>query len=191
MKSLTSSIRPFVAMAVALGVSACGGYTTVSLGGKVAGLTSDGLVLANGNSTVAIPANATAYTFPNQIGDQSEYAVTIQSQPARLTCTLTNAAARATGISIDWVNVSCSPNTYTVGGSITGLSVNGLVLVNGGDTVNVSAGSTSFVFPTPVADGAVYGIAVLSQPPGLTCSIVNGTAAMGAGNVTNVQVNCI
>ena len=191
MKSVMSSFRPLVAMTVALGLSACGGYTTVPLGGKVTGLTSDGLVLANGNSTVAVPANATSYTFPDQIGDQSEYTVTVQKQPARLTCSLVNATSRATGIPIDWVNVSCVPNTYTLGGSITGLTVNGLELVNGSDTVSVSAGSTSFVFPTPVADGAVYGVAVLSQPPGLTCSVVNGTAVMGSANVTNVQVNCM
>lgn len=185
-----SSLRGLAAASLSLGLAACGGYTTVDLGGSVTGLTTDGLVLANGNDTVAIPANATSYKFPMQIDDQGSYAVTIQTQPPRLTCSLTNATGTATGIAVTGVNVSCVPNTYSLGGTVSGLTTNGLVLVNGSDTVSVPASSTAFVFPTQVADGTVYGVAVLTQPAGLTCSVANGTAVMGAGNVTNVQVSC-
>lgn len=192
MKAVLSDLRLLVAaVALTFGLSACGGYTSVDLGGTVTGLTTDGLVLANGNSTVAIPANATSYTFPSQIDNQASYAVTVQAQPARLTCTVANASGNATGVPIASVNVSCTPNVYNLGGTINGLTSGGLVLVNGSDTVSPAANSTSFVFPTKVADGSVYGVAVLTQPSGLTCSFVNGTSVMGAGDVQNVQVNCL
>ncbi|WP_136418403.1 hypothetical protein [Herbaspirillum sp. ST 5-3] len=191
MQTFSGYIRAFLSLAVLAGLAACGGgHSTVELGGKVTGLTRDGLALANGNSTITIPANATSYKFPDEIDNFADYNVTILSQPVGITCNLVNAKGSATGIPITWVNVSCSQNTYTLGGTITGLTAGPLVLVNGSDTVSISANSTSYVFPTAVAQGAVYGVAVLTQPPGLTCSVTNGTAVMGSGNVTNVQVNC-
>ncbi|SNS83658.1 hypothetical protein SAMN06265795_107119 [Noviherbaspirillum humi] len=191
MKTSTTSLRLAAAAALISSLAACGGYSGVDLGGTVSGLTTNGLVLANGGSTVSVPANATSYKFPNQIGNQSAYSVTIQSQPARLTCGLVNASGTSSGVPVDYVNVTCTANTYTLGGSVNGLTGSGLVLANGTDTVSVAAGSTSFVFPTAVADGTSYGVAVLTQPAGQTCSVTNGTAVMGAGNVTNVVVNCL
>lgn len=191
MQKFSVHFRLALAMAMAAGLAACGGqHTAIDLGGTVTGLTRDGLVLANGNSTIAIPANATSYKFPEQIGNFDSYNVTVVSQPTGLTCNLANPKALATGIPITWVNVTCAQNTYTLGGTVSGLTAGPLVLVNGTDTVSIAANSTSFVFTNPVAQGAVYGVAVLTQPPGLTCSVVNGTAVMGSGNVTGVQVSC-
>jgi RNase P/RNase MRP subunit p29 len=182
--------RCIVLVSTVTGLSACGGYTSVDLGGTVTGLTTDGLVLANGNDTVAIPANATSYKFPNQIGTEASYSVTIASQPAHATCTLANASGNASGVAVNYVNVSCVPLTHVLGGTIAGLTTNGLVLVNGPDSIAVPAGSTSFAFPNQVTEGSVYGVAVLSQPTGLTCQVANGTATMGTADVSNVRVTC-
>lgn len=191
MKAYIRYFRLLAVIFLSLELAACGGYTTVDLGGSVTGLTTDGLVLANGNSTIAIPANATSYTFPDQIDDQGQYAITVQSQPSHLTCVVAHATGSATGVAIDAANVSCTLNTHTVGGTINGLSVDGLALANGSDTVGpLTAGSAGFTFPAKVSEGAVYGVAVLSQPPGLTCSVLNGTAVMGAADVADIQVNC-
>jgi RNase P/RNase MRP subunit p29 len=185
------SLAAVAAIAVLAGLAACGGYSAISIGGTVLGLTTDGLVLANGSNTVAVPANATSYTFPQQIGNYASYSVNIQSQPARLTCTIGNNVGTASGIDINWINVTCSPNTYALGGTVTNLTTTGLTLTNGSDTVAIAPGATSFTFPTKVADGSVYGVAVLTQPAGQTCTVTNGTATMGSADVTNVQVNCI
>lgn len=190
MNVFISHLRWPAVAALTLGLAACGGYTTVDLGGEVTGLTTDGLVLANGNNTVSIPKDATSYKFPLQIDDQGPYEVTVQTQPPRLTCVVSNGKGNATGIAITNVNVSCTPNTYSLSGTVSNLTTDGLVLTNGGDTVSIPAGSNSFVFPTKVADGSVYGVAVLQQPNGQTCSVTNGTAVMGAADVTNVQVTC-
>lgn len=190
MKSLSPAARLFAAFVLAVGLAACGGYTAISIGGSVTGLTTDGLVLANGTNTVTVPANATSYTFPQQIGNYAAYSVNIQSQPARLTCTVGNNVGTASGVDINWINVVCTPNTFNLGGTVSNLTTTGLRLTNGSDTVNVAAGATSFTFPTKVADGAVYGVAVLNQPTGQTCTVANGTSVMGSADVTNIQVTC-
>ena len=57
-----------------------------------------------------------------------------------------------------------STATYTIGGTISGLSASGLVLANGADTVSPAANATSFVFPTALASGASYSVTVKTQP---------------------------
>lgn len=178
------------ALALSLAVAACGGYTTVSLGGQVVGLTVDGLVLANGDDTVAVPANASTYNFPAQIDAHGSFNVTVKTQPPRLTCIVLNPTGAATGVAITYANVVCSPNTYALGGTVSGLTTDGLVLTNGSNQAAIAANATSFVFPTRVADGSVYGVAVLTQPAGKTCTVANGTGTMGAADVTNIQVTC-
>ncbi|NEX63976.1 hypothetical protein [Noviherbaspirillum galbum] len=191
MKSFGSTLAVAAGIALVAGLAACGGYSSIDLGGSVVGLTTDGLVLANnGTSTVSIPANATSYKFPGAIGNYDAYNVTVQQQPPRLTCAVTGSAGTATGISVTWANVACVQNTYTLGGTVSGLTTDGLVLVNGGTTASVPANSTSFTFNVPVADGAAYGVAVLTQPAGQTCQVSNGTAIMGSANVTSVVVTC-
>jgi hypothetical protein len=204
MKSFSPAARLSAAVALIAGLAACGGYTAINLGGKVVGLTDDGLVLANGSNTVAVPANAASYTFPQQIGNYASYAVTIQSQPARLTCVVNNPTGTASGIDITYVNVTCTPNTYNLGGLVSGLN-GSVTLVNGSDNVTVTAApgstSTGFTFPNKVADGAVYSVAVLGlSTSGQTCTVLNnstatnGTGTMGHSDVkqdaTGVQVIC-
>jgi hypothetical protein len=179
----------FAVAALSLAVAACSGYTAVDLGGTVTGLTTDGLVLANGGSTVSIPANATSYKFPSQINDSGPYAVTIQTQPARLTCSLSNASGNTSGIAVTNVNVTCVPNTFTLGGTVAGLTGSGLTLNNGTDTVSISADG-SFTFPTKVSDGAAYSVTVLTQPSGQSCNVANGTNYVNGADVTSVTVTC-
>lgn len=193
MKKLTLYVRVFLAIVVTGGLGACGGSSSapsVSLSGSVTGLTAGNLVLTDGVSAVTLTANAASFTFPLQIAAGAAYGVTVLTQPSGLTCRVTNASGVAGSTGITSVQVACAPNN-SLGGMITGLSAGGLVLANGSDTVGPAPGGTTFTFPAKVADGTVYGVAVLTQPPGLTCSVLNGTAVMGTADVTNVQVNCI
>jgi hypothetical protein len=193
MKAFTNYSRLLAATILTLGLGACGGYTSVDLGGSVTGLTTDGLVLANGGSTVTVPANATSYRFPSQIDDHGSYNITIQSQPARLTCGVASSSGTATGVAVNWANVVCAQNTYALSGTVTGLTGSGLVLANGPSQAAIAAGATTFVFPNRVADGSVYSVVVLTQPtnPMQTCTVSNGTDTMGPADVTNIKVNCI
>ena len=188
------------ALALVLGaavllLAACGGYTAVDVGGSITGLTGNGLVLSNnGTSTVAPPSKATSFVFPQQVDIRAPYSVSIVSQPSQQTCALFNPAGVAGATPVTIVNLVCSINTYAVGGTVAGLTGAGLVLTNGSDRIAITSpdanGNAGFTFPTPVADGAAYGVAVLTQPNGQSCTVTNGTVFMGTAPVTNVQVRC-
>jgi hypothetical protein len=79
---------------------------------------------------------------------------------------------------------------YTIGGTVTGLTANGLVLQNnGGDNISISNGSISFVFTTHVIIGSTYSITVSTQPTGLGCTVTNGSGIANS-NITNVSIIC-
>jgi hypothetical protein len=78
------------------------------LTGTITGLTSDGLVLADGSSTVKIPANATSFTFaPGKIVTGRPYGVTVLTQPAGLTCDVSNGAGVTATSDVTNVLVTC------------------------------------------------------------------------------------
>jgi hypothetical protein len=89
-------------------------------------------------------------------------------------------------------NESSPTATYTVGGTVSGLSSGSLVLKNNsGNDLTVSANSTTFAFATALASGATYAVTVGTQPSGLTCSASNGNGTITSANVTNVVVACV
>jgi hypothetical protein len=86
--------------------------------------------------------------------------------------------------------VTCSDNAYKVSPTVSGLSGTVILTNNGADNLTVSANGT-VTFPTSVAQGATYSVAVLTQPSLYTCTVTNGSGVMGAGDVTNVAVACV
>jgi hypothetical protein len=82
--------------------------------------------------------------------------------------------------------------TFTVGGSVAGLTGSGLVLLlNGAIEVPVPAGATTFAFPA-LPNGTAYSVAVRSQPaaPTQVCSVTNGTGVINGADV-DVTVSCV
>jgi hypothetical protein len=80
--------------------------------------------------------------------------------------------------------------TYTLGGSVSGATAAGLVLIDNGTTLPVSSGATTFAFSTGLATGAAYTVLVQSAPAGMSCSVANGSGTIGTANVSNVAVTC-
>ena len=83
--------------------------------------------------------------------------------------------------------------TYTIGGTITGLTGSGLVLqLNGGGNLPVSANATAFTFATQLASGAAYTVSVLTQPtnPSQTCTVTSGSGNVGSASVASISVSC-
>jgi Galactose oxidase, central domain len=80
--------------------------------------------------------------------------------------------------------------SFTVGGSVSGLTTTGLRLASGSNSVQVQANSTSFVLPSPIQSGSAYAIAVSQEPAGLSCNVANGTGVVQSSNVTSVSVTC-
>jgi len=164
--------------------------STYTIGGTISGLTGTGLVLQdNGTSNLTIAAGATSFTFSTQIPSGGTYAVTVFTQPTNQTCSVTNGSGTATG-NVTNVAVTCSTSTYTIGGTISGLTGTGLVLQdNGTSNLTIAAGATTFTFSTQIPSGGTYAVTVFTQPTNQTCSVTNGSGT-ATGNVTNVAVTC-
>ena len=196
MKRLASKAR-VLAFALPVVLAACGGHvddatptTTYSIGGTIAGLGSNGLVLANGTDSTSPATGALGFTFGQTVAGGSSYAVTVLTQPANATCSVSQGAGTVGAAAVTTVQVTCAANAYRVGGTISGLASAGLVLANGADTVAPSTGASSFTFANAVNEGSSYAAKVQTQPAGTICSVGNGSGTMGAADVTNVQVTC-
>jgi len=191
------------AVAAALALSACGGKASFQVSGTVlttAGtpIANSGLVLANGNDTVSVALGQSSFVFPNSISYGTEYNVTIKEQPAHMTCAVLNphgAAGQTTSIS---VSVQCSQNSYTVGGSVSNLTLDGLVIFNGSSSAltSIPKGSTTFVYSSAIAVGTPYGLTIYAQPKDTTtgatqtCTLVNGTGIMGDADRRDAVITC-
>ena len=170
--------------------------STFTVGGTVTGLAGTGLVLHNGTENLPISANG-AFTFLTPVASGGSYAVTATAQPTgpSQTCTVTGGTGTVTNANVTTVAVACTTNTYTVGGTVTGLTGAGLVLRNGNENLPITAlggAPVPFTFTTPVASGASYNVRVQSDPIGQTCTFTPGTdtGTVGGANVTTVAVTC-
>ncbi len=169
--------------------------TTVSysIGGTVSGLVGTGLKLQNnGGDTLPVTANGT-FTFATQVDSGSGYNVSVLTHPSGPTqnCVVTNAGGTANA-TVTTVNVTCTTVTYSVGGTVVGLTGSGLALQNnGGDTLPVTANATGFTFATKLDGGSSYNVSVLTQPsnPTQSCGVTAGSGTSSV-NVTNVLVTC-
>jgi large repetitive protein len=165
-----------------------------TVSGSVTGLGGAGLTLTlNGGAGLAISGNG-SFAFPVTLVDQSMYTVVVTAQPASpsQTCLLSGDMGTVAGASVTSVQVTCTTNLYTVGGTVTGLQGTGLILQdNGGDDFPV-AGNGSFTFATSVLSGHTYTVTASGQPTSnsQTCTVTNGIGTVGSGNVTNVTVAC-
>jgi hypothetical protein len=81
--------------------------------------------------------------------------------------------------------------SFSIGGTVTGLGAGTVVLGNGGEPLSVSADGP-FQFRTDFSTGSSYTVIVRSQPsfPAKDCTVTNGTGTMGAAAVTNVAIAC-
>src|SRR5258708_6813770 len=81
---------------------------------------------------------------------------------------------------------------YTVGGTLTGLRGQGLVLQdNSGSDLSLASNGT-FAFAGRIKKNNTYSVTVKTQPsnPTQTCTVRNGTGTVSKYNVTNVIVSC-
>src|ERR1700722_16399237 len=84
-----------------------------------------------------------------------------------------------------------SSSTFTIGGTVAGLTGTGLVLQdNGGDNLTISANG-AFTFATAIASAKPFDVTILTQPttPSQPCAVANGRG-LATANVPTVQVSC-
>jgi uncharacterized delta-60 repeat protein len=83
------------------------------------------------------------------------------------------------------------PPSFTIGGTVDGLTGTGLVLTDRGTDVAVSANGR-FAFPATFTDGASYDVQVRTQPhgPDQVCTVDHGAGTVSGADVSDVAVHC-
>ena len=165
-----------------------------TIGGTVSDLEGSGLVLQNNNDgDLSISADG-PFTFPTALDDLSAYSVTVLSQPSNpsQSCSISNDSGNLAGADVTNVDITCTTDQFTVGGEVSGLAGDQVVLQNEGSDDQIVTTNSSFTF-SPQDDSTSYDVTVLTQPddPSQTCTVLNGTGTLTGENVINVEVTCV
>jgi hypothetical protein len=178
-------------------VNCTAGYT---VGGTVRGLAGKNLILQN-NAGDDLSLNANGqFAFPTPLADGAAYALTVKTQPARptQTCTFGAGVGAGTGVVAGGavtVDLTCTTDASVIGGTLSGLRGNGLVLQNnlGDDLVLNAAQNGPFRFATKVLSGGNYAVSVKTQPNGVageTCVVNLGSGPVLNTDIATVKVTC-
>ncbi len=155
---------------------------TYSVGGSVSGLSGGSLVLQdNGGDDLTVTGNG-SFTFATKLASGAAYAVSVKTNPAGQTCSVANGSGTIGSANVTNVAVICAAvPTFSVGGSVSGLSGGSVVLQdNGGDDLTVT-GNGAFTFASKLASGAAYAVTVKTNPSGQSCTVANGSGTVGSG----------
>jgi hypothetical protein len=187
--------RASALLVLALGLSACGGKATFDVGGPISGLYFTGLKITNTTNgdvvsvepPAAAAAGVTSFKLATKLEYGQPYNVKITNLPEHQNCTLFNGADTAGRLATINIGVACTVLTFPIGGTVSGLierdpltdtTSTRLKITNGSDTLVIEKNTVSpakYAMPTPVAYNLDYGVAIVSQPTGQTCSIANAS----------------
>ena len=177
-----------------LAVDGVGIATDYTVGGLLSGLVAGDTVVLQNNLGDDLTLGADgAFTFNTKVAYGDPYVVTVKTQPTAPseTCTVSNGSGTMPANDVNNVSVTCTVDTFTVGGALSGLLSGGSVVlqINGASNQTLTADG-NFVFPA-LADGTAYAVAVANQPIGQTCTVNNGSGTLAGANVSNVGVTCV
>ncbi|MEI6872644.1 MAG: hypothetical protein WCL08_10215, partial [Verrucomicrobiota bacterium] len=165
---------------------------TYTISGSVSGLATGQQVTLynNGGDPLIISANG-SFTFPTLISFGSSYSVSVNTQPTGEICTVSNGSGTNVVANISNVLVTCSIDTYTISGTLSGLNPGqSLTLYNNlADPLTLTTNGL-FAFPTSVSYGGSYSVSVSSQPIGQICVVTAGSGSNVTAPVSGVSVNC-
>jgi Kelch motif len=169
-----------------------------TIGGTISGYTGTGLVLQdNDGNNLTVNQGATSFTFAGTVPTGTAYSVTFFAQPNTPTQTCQTQGTTGSGTvgtaNVTSIVINCTTNTYTIGGTVTGLTGTGLQLQDNltNTTPITGTGTVPFTFSTPIASGGAYSVTVLTQPSGQSCTATqNGNGTVTNANITNVVVTC-
>lgn len=182
-------------------LAACGGDGSSNgsgsphtIGGTVSGLKSSGLALQdNGGDTLKISGNG-IFTFATSVPGGNPFSVTVSTQPTNpsQTCGVAHGSGTVSGDDITNVAITCTTNSFTVGGTVSGLTGSGLVLADNGANDTPVAKSGSFIFTAALTSRSAYSVTVATQPtnPPQTCAVGDASGTVTTGNISTVSVTC-
>jgi hypothetical protein len=208
-----------------------GGKATFPINVTVSNVQYAGLILSTNGQDLTVNPPATAgqdvvLTFPNTIEYGQEYEVvpkgatvvnhvaTGGALPKHQQCSPNLFPAYGTAGQLARIDIryACAVIAYPLGGAVKGLTGTGLVLANGSttgtiavspalDANNAPTGADVPLVMNNVPYNTTYGVTVLTQPTGQTCTVTGGAngkgggtmddAAEAAGGVSNLLVTCV
>ncbi len=159
---------------------------TVTINLVVSGLTASatGLVLQNnGANNFSVSANG---TYPIIVNYGASYSITVLTQPAGETCTVSNGSGVAT--SKVSVLVTCNAITYNLSATVTGLTGTLKLQDDVGDQLTFTSNAPQ-TFAHAYASGSTYAVTIAAQPSGQTCTLSSNATGTITSNIT-VTATC-
>jgi 6-phosphogluconolactonase (cycloisomerase 2 family) len=143
----------------------------------------------NDSDNLPVSANGTI-GFHTQLPNGGAFAVTVLTQPIGEKCTVANGSGTIASANVN-VAVTCTPLSFSVGGSLSGLlSSNAVVLADSGGGTLTVATNGRFTFGPLVTSGSTYAVTVVTQPAGQDCTLANASGTVAGANITNVAITC-
>lgn len=142
----------------------------------------------HGTVYAGIGSNVTLYNLEHL----STYSLAVSANG--YSCTISNPTGTVFGANVTNIGINCTPNTYTVSGSITGLLGSDQTVVSSGTGVNSAfIGNTLSQTFFNLTHGSNY--AISASPAGYSCSVTGGTNGNGTGTInaaalTGVSITC-
>ncbi|MDH4200039.1 MAG: hypothetical protein OEV66_06630, partial [Spirochaetia bacterium] len=165
-----------------------GSYT---VSGALSGINGGTVVLKNGIDYLFLTSNG-VFTFSTSYVSGTAYNATVFQNPTypSQVCTLANGSGTISG-AVTNITVSCVTNTFTVGGTVSGIPGGGSVTItnNGANAINLTSASTSFTFPAQ-SDGTIYNVAISAQTAGTSCTLGSNVGNLSGSNITNISLIC-
>ncbi|RME88087.1 MAG: hypothetical protein D6767_10775 [Candidatus Hydrogenedentota bacterium] len=166
-----------------------------SIGGRISGLKSK-ITLENNKKEALVLEKDGSFTFEKKYFKEETYEVKIAVKPAGQSCVIENAKGILKNNSITNIQIQCSVDTFTVGGTLSGLDTSGsnsvTLQLNGSNDLVLSQNG-NFTFSTLIPDLSSYNVTIRKNPtgpPSQTCVVYAGSGNLNGQDITNVTVQC-
>ncbi|MFN8669789.1 MAG: hypothetical protein U0164_21590 [Gemmatimonadaceae bacterium] len=204
-RSLRSRIVQVVAVVFVVLIASCGGgggegssgpgdggaTNGVRLHVTVSGLKGDSAVLSlNGGQDQAVLAAQTDVFWTN-VPKKTAYAITVKHRPVLpwQSCVIGNGTGTANG-DVENITMTCTTDSYAVGGSVTGQAADGLVIqFNQGNAKTITTGTNSFSW-TGIPSMTDWTVSVSSDPAGQRCVVGNASGRVEDKDNMRVAITC-
>ena len=105
----------------------------------MSGLSGTVVLQDNGGDNLSVTANGT-FTFATSLVSGASYSVTVKTNPSGQSCTVSSGSGTVGSANVTSVAVSCSnAASFTIGGTVSGLSGTVVLQDNGADDLSLSA----------------------------------------------------
>ena len=121
----------------------------------------------------------------------TSYELAIEQQPEGVTCVLNNNVGQAGNVEINSIDLSCSLDTYSIGGTLTGLLPGRVLsLQNKGSDDLQLLDNGMFSFAAELGNAESYEVTQTIFSIGQLCSINNGIGTTSGSDIVDIQITC-